>query len=83
MRDYIADKVKNVFHALNRSMSRVYQIEGKALIIFHAVIVPMIAYGADIFEDRLIHIRIKSRLNSLRGMLARMEIGGYTHQSSI
>lgn len=50
---FITDKAKNVFHSLNRSMSRLYQIEGKALrTICHAAIVPMVAYEAEIFEDR-------------------------------
>lgn len=37
----------------------------------------MMAYGAEMFEDRLMHARIKSRLNSLKGMVARTIIGGY------
>lgn len=36
-----------------------------------------VTYGAETFEDRLMHARIKFRLNSLRGMVARTVIGDY------
>lgn len=79
---YLTEKAKNTFHVLNRSISRLYRFKGKSLrTIFRAAILPLVAYGAELFEDRLNYARIKSKLNSLWGLVARTITATYISTS--